>query len=149
MAVSRFRDLPKVMRRREREFLLGVNRLSREGAAVAGSTAVDTTRADTGLARSNWTASIGVTTGAIRPPYAPGSKLGMGEQGNRIGAITQHKAVLAGWNATKVPMFFTNNVPYIRFLNFGGRNVSPGNMLALAAQAWKLYIKTNAGRILK
>ena len=144
-----FRDLPKIMRRREREFLLGVNRLSRDGAAAAGAAAVEHTRVDTGLARSNWGATIGAPSTTVRPPYAAGSKLGQGEQGNRIGAITQHRAVLAAWNALKGPMFIANNVPYIGFLNFGGRNVSPGNMLALAAQAWKLAIKTNARRILK
>lgn len=144
-----FRELPQIMRKREREFLLGVNRLSRDGAKVAGETAVDTTRVDTGLARSNWGATIGVPSAAIRPAYAPGAKLGTGEQGNRLGAIAQHSLVIATWNALKGPMFITNNLPYIGFLNFGGRNVSPGNMLALAGQAWKLHIKTNFRKILK
>lgn len=144
-----FRELPQIMRKREREFLLGVNRVSRDAAAAAGDSAVTHTRVDTGLARSNWSATIGVPATTIRPPYAPGAKLGIGEQGNRLGAITQHRAVLAGWNALKGPMFITNNLPYIGFLNFGGRNLAPGNMLALARQAWVLSIKTNVRRILK
>lgn len=147
--MARFQDLPRIMRKRESEFLRGVNWVSRDAAAAAGDAAVTHTRADTGLARSNWDATIGVPSNDVRPPYAPGAKLGIGEQGNRIGAITQHRAVLAGWNAIKGPMFITNSVPYIRYLNFGGRNVAPGNMLALARQAWVLAIKTPKRRILK
>lgn len=142
-------QLPAIMKKRESEFLRGVNRVSRDAAMAAGVTAVSATRADTGLARSNWGATISVPSTAIRLPYAPGAKLGVGEQGNRRGAEAQHRAVIAGWNALRGPMFITNNIPYIGFLNFGGRNVAPGNMLALARQAWSLSIKTPGRRILK
>lgn len=145
-----FSLLPQVLTQREKEFMRGVNLVARDAAMAAGETAVSTTRVDTGLARSNWTATVNVPSSAIRPPYAPGAKLGIGEQGNRIGAITQHRPAIASWNAIKGgPLFIANNVPYIARLNFGGRNVAPGNMLALARQAWVLSIKTPRRRILK
>ena len=139
-------ELPSILERRHQQFLNGVNRVSRQAAAKAGEAAVRGTRVDTGLARSNWGATLAVPATAVIPPYAPGFKLGIGEQGNAIGALAQHRSLLGLWNAAKGTVFFiTNNVPYISILNFGGPNVSPGNMLALARQAWKAELKRISG----
>lgn len=137
-----FALLPQILDQRRREFLDGVNKISREAAAAAGETAIRSTRVDTGLARSNWRATVNVPATTVVPPYAPGSKLGIGEQGNAIGALAQHRSTLGTWNAVRGSVFYiTNNVPYIAVLNFGGPNVAPGNMLALARQAWVANIK--------
>lgn len=136
-----FSALPAILTRRENEFLEGVNKISREAAQAAGRAAVTATRVDTGLARSNWRASVNVPASTVVEPYAPGAKLGIGEQGNALGAMNQHRAVFRAWNAIRGrPAFITNNVPYIGILNFGGPNVSPGNMLAMAVQAWRTSI---------
>ena len=143
MATSPFSALPQVLSRREREFLRGANTIAREAAKAAGAAAVNTTRVDTGLARSNWRATVGAPAASIIPPYAPGSKLGIGEQGNAIGAISQQTATFSSWDAAReIPAFITNNVPYISILNFGGPRVGPGNMLAMAVQAWTIAVKT-------
>jgi hypothetical protein len=140
---SPFSLLPLVLTRRENQFFNGINRIARDAAQAAGRTAVESTQVDTGLARSNWIATTGTPSSSVRPPYAPGSKLGTGERGNAIGAATQHRIALASWNAARGRVFYiTNNVSYIALLNFGGPRVGPGNMLALARQAWLLSIKT-------
>lgn len=144
-----FSALPFILDQRRREFFEGVNKVSREAAQAAGRAAVLGTRVDTGLARSNWRATVNVPATAVVPPYAPGAKLGIGEQGNALGALNQHRTALAAWNAVRGrPFYIANNVPYIAILNFGGPNVAPGNMLALARQAWAASIKTPR-RILK
>lgn len=144
-----FSELSNVLDTRKNEFLAGVAEVSRGAAERAGEAAVLGTRVDTGLARSNWVATIGVPTISVIPPYASGDKLGIGERGNAQGASGQHRAVIAGWPVLRgTALFIANNVSYIAILNFGGPNISPGNMLALARQAWTAFLK-NPRRILR
>ena len=134
--------LSSVLGRRTEQFIRGANMISREAARAAGSAAVEATPVDTGLARSNWRASVNTQAASVIPPYAPGSKLGIGERGNALGAASQHRLTIASWNAARGnPLFIVNNVPYIAILNFGGRNSSPNNMLAMARQAWSASIR--------
>ena len=136
--------LSDVITRRHREFLSGVDKFARAATAIAGETVVKTTRVDTGLARSNWRASVGAPTTANIPPYAPGSKLGLGELANAQAAITQHSQTLAGWKPSSgIRFYISNNVPYIGILNDGGPHVAPGNMVQMARQAWSVFIKSN------
>lgn len=142
--------LPLILTRRGRQFLAGIQNVSRDAAQAAGKAAVEGTPVDTGLARSNWRASISSPAEGTIPAYAPGSRLGIGEVGNAVGAEGQQRLVTESWPANRgVPLFITNNVSYIETLNFGGPSSAPNNMLAKARQAWVTSIKTPRVRILK
>ena len=138
-----FSALPFILSRREREYLRGVDKIVRGAAVAGGRRMAEATKVDTGLARSNYQASIGVPNDGVVPPYAPGAKLGRGEQGNLIGVTNQQANTASAWTPTRgAPFFIANNIPYIGILNFGGRNHAPGNMLRMGLQAAITYIKT-------
>lgn len=125
-----FETMPNVMDRTATNLGNAVTRIIRSAATVAGKTIVEATRVDTGRARSNWVASIGSPFTGIVPPYAPGTKLGIGESGNAAGAINQQAGVIRGFDSTKHnAIHITNNVPYIGALNNGGPTVGPDMMV--------------------
>lgn len=131
-----FSTLPGTMKRTATRLATGFDRIVQDAAIAAGAAAVDNTRVDTGAARSNWQASIGVETFSVIPPYAPGNKLGQGESANASAAKSQHRSVIKTFN-TRISnsIFFSNNVDHIGILNDGGPFVAPGNMAALGVQA--------------
>lgn len=144
-----FSALSGILDQRLRQFKRGVEQIAREGAEAAGMGAVRSTPVDTGLARSNWRGSVGAPADGTVPAYAPGSKLGLSEVGNAVGAEGQQRIVIRSWDANKgTPLFITNSVEYAAALNFGGPTTAPNNMLAKAVQAWVVSIKTPR-RVLK
>lgn len=148
MATQPFSELPQVLERNRERFMKGVDKIVRKAAKEGGRTMVTATRVDTGLARSNYQASISTKFGGLVPPYSAGRMLGRGEQANLLGATQQHAGMINGWTPTKGESFFiTNNVPYIGFLNSGGAHVNAGNMLRLGVQAASASVK-NTRRIL-
>lgn len=119
----------------------GFTRLMRQAVIGIGATLVDTTRVDTGEARSNWRASLGAPLGGTIPPYAPGNKLGIGETANANSAKAQHRQVAARFNVkTNTIIFITNNVPHIGVLNDGTAKISAGNMVAQALQTGRAVL---------
>lgn len=99
-------------------------------ATGIGATVVDTTRVDTGTARSNWRATLGAPAVGVIPPYSPGNKLGQGETANAGAAKAQQQQVISAFNIdNEAVIFITNNVPYIEKLNNGTKNIAPGNMV--------------------
>mgnify|MGYP003640909316 CR=1 FL=1 len=143
-----FRQLPRVVNNMSDRLSGAVTKLVKIASRTAGKTAVETTRVDTGKARSNWRANLnGPATGVI-PAYAPGNKLGFSERGNAVSAVAQQRSVIEQFNVrSSKAVFISNSVPYIGILNNGGANVSPGNMAQLAIQAAKVRIQNE--RILK
>jgi hypothetical protein len=134
MATKPFSALPKALGRISADIEKGVTRLMRAMAISAGAKAVDATRVDTGLARSNWRATLGSPASGTIPPYAPGNKLGQGERANATAATAQHRVTIKTFDVkSNKSIFITNNVSYIGILNDRGPN--PGNMAALGAQA--------------
>ncbi len=127
----------------------GVSKLAQDVATGIGATVVDTTRVDTGLARSNWRASISAPASGVIPPYAPGSKLGTGEGANASAAKAQQKQAIKQFDATKhTSIFITNRVPYIGTLNNGSPTQAPGNMVQLGIQTGRAIIQAKARRVL-
>jgi hypothetical protein len=148
MGTHPFDQAPSVIQRNKGRLLRGVDRIAKKAAREAGRVMVDTTRVDTGLARSNYVATIGSRNNAVIEPYSKGSMLGIGEQANRSGALQQHVTVINVWKPQDgQPFFIANNVPYIGFLNNGGAHVKAGNMLALGLQAAILSINST-GKLL-
>jgi hypothetical protein len=127
----------------------GVTKLAQDVAKGIGATVVDTTRVDTGLARSNWRATISAPASGIIPPFSPGNKLGMSETANAGAAKAFQKQHIERFDASKhVSIFITNNVPYIGILNNGGRNVAPGLMVEQGLQTGKAILQAKAGKVL-
>lgn len=136
MATKPFSTLPKTLNRISADIAKGVTQLMRAMSVSAGAAAVDATRVDTGLARSNWRATLDSPASGTISPYSPGNKLGQGERSNATAAIAQHRGTIKAFNVkNNKSIFITNNVSYIGILNDGGPHVPPGNMAALGAQA--------------
>lgn len=126
----------------------GFTRLLRQTAVGMGATMVDTTRVDTGEARSNWRASLNAPLGGTIPPYSPGNRLGQGETANADAAKAQQKQVISQFTVKKnVSIFITNNVPHIGLLNDGTARIAPGNMVEQGLQTGRAIIKSAKLRI--
>jgi hypothetical protein len=122
--------------------VFGLTGLAQKVATGIGSTVVDATRVDTGLARSNWVATLGAPNGGLRYPYSPGNKLGISETANANGAKAQHKQAIEQYDARRVSsIFITNRVPYIETLNNGKRNVSPSLMVEQGLSAARAIVE--------
>lgn len=92
------------------------------------------TPVDTGRARSNWLVTVGSPSGRTREPYAPGERLGRGEQANAAGALDQaRKAVATHSNLRDI--WVVNNVDYIGKLNAGSSRQAPPNFVRLGISA--------------
>lgn len=141
--VNRIDDLPRIIARHQRRINRAVEKTTKEAVVKAQETAVLATRVDTGLARSNWFATIGTPSVGVIPPYAPGLKLGKGERANATAAINQAKNVVRAWSLeSQALIFITNNTPYIETLNNGRPAVAPDNMLEKAVQSGVIAIQT-------
>ena len=128
-------NLPNVLARLERRINRTMKRTVQESALEADRVAIRETPVDTGLARSNWIATIGTPAAGVIPPYSPGMKLGKGERGNASGARGQAEQVIKGWSPEDPSIFISNNTPYIIILEEGTQNRAPNMMAKLAIQA--------------
>ncbi len=138
-----FSSLPQRMDRLGRATVSGTTKLVQEVAKVIGAKIIDTTAVDTGLARSNWRASISAPASGIIPPYAPGVKLGIGEGANASAAKAQQKQAIEQFNAAKDQgIFITNNVPYIAVLERGDSKHKAGDMVKMGIQAGRVVLQT-------
>ena len=144
-----FSAMPARMDRLNAAMTRGVSKLVKDIAKGIGATVVDTTRVDTGLARSNWRATISAPASGVIPPYAPGIKLGIGEGANASAAKAQHKQAIERFNLRKhTSVFITNRVPYIVALNNGSPVHAPGNMVQLGFQTGRAILQASTGKVL-
>ncbi len=139
-----FSHLPKRMDHFER-FLIdrGLKKVVKNAARAIGSKVVDTTRVDTGKARSNWRASLGrPIAGVARAPYAPGTALGIGETANASAVKAQQESNIRLYNPRlHRSIFITNRVNYIETLNNGGPRNEADAMVAQGMQAGRVAAK--------
>jgi hypothetical protein len=144
-----FSALPNRMNKLGGNIARGISRLVQDIAEGIGATVVDTTAVDTGLARSNWRATLSVPASGIIPPYAPGIKLGIGEGANASAAKAQQRQVIRRFNVNKHnSIFITNNVHYIGALNAGSSPQSAGAMVALGFQTGRAILQVRSGKVL-
>lgn len=137
-----FDELPVLTSQMANRMDAVVTKLVKKAASTAGARAVETTRVDTGRARSNWIARIDTPARTVIPPYAPGVKLGIGERANARAAIAQQRAVIGGFNIrSHKAVYISNNTPYIVYLNNGGPYYGPGLMAQQAVQAAEVAVK--------
>ncbi len=139
-----FRELPGFAKAMARKLPSAVNKVMKVAAKAAGSTAIETTRVDTGKARSNWRASLNAPTTGVIPPYAPGNKLGQGERANALAAKAQQSSVINRFNIIRdQAVFISNNVEYIGQLNDGGGPITfPGQMIEQGVLSAKVATTT-------
>jgi hypothetical protein len=143
-----FDQLPLVTATMAKRMDTVANKLVRAASTAAGARAVETTRVDTGKARSNWRANLNSPAFGTIPPYSPGNKLGFDERANASAAKAQQRSVIRTFTVRRhSAVHITNNVDYIGILNNGGPFVGPGQMAQQAVQAAEVAIKSE--RILK
>jgi len=144
-----FSALPRRMNNLGGTITKGVTKLVQDVAKGIGATVVDTTPVDTGLARSNWRATISAPASGTIPPYSPGNKLGIGESANAAAAKAQQKQAIERFDVTKhTSIFITNNVPYIGALNDGSSPQSAGDMVAMGLQTGRAILQVKASKVL-
>jgi hypothetical protein len=144
-----FDELPARMDKLGSTINKGVSKLVQDVAKGIGATIVDTTPVDTGLARSNWRATLSAPASGTIPAYSPGNKLGIGETANAGAAKSQQKQIIERFNTSKHgSIFITNNIPYIVALDSGSSSQSPGGMVSLGFQTGRLVLQANAGKVL-
>lgn len=107
----------------------------RATAGAVDQAAVLGTPVDKGIARSNWIVTVGVPTDRVIPAYAPGSRLGIGEQANAAQALSQAQTALNRPRQPGTDVFIQNNVDYIERLNAGSSRQAPANFVELAVLA--------------
>lgn len=137
-----FNSMPARMTKLGLDITRGVTKLAQEVAIGIGATVVDTTKVDTGLARSNWRASISSPASGTIPAYAPGVRLGIGEGANASAAKAQQKQAIEQFDAsTGQSIFITNNIPYIAVLNNGDSKHEAGDMVRMGVQTGRAVIQ--------
>lgn len=106
------------------------DQLVRKVALAADQAVVMGTPVDTGRARSNWIAQIGVAPSQTIDAYAPG-EAGSTAGANTQNAIDQAESVISGYNYGE-EIHLTNNLPYIQRLNDGHSAQAPANFVEQA-----------------
>lgn len=143
MAIRPFSALPGSLEKLGSKIQQAATKIVKQVATGIGATVVDTTRVDTGAARSNWRATLNNPAGGVIPPYAPGNKLGKNEIANANSAKAQQRQVISRFNAKKDrSVVITNNLHYIGILNDGRSGVSPDNMVEQGLQTGRLILKS-------
>jgi hypothetical protein len=89
---------------------------------------VRNTPVDTGLARSNWRASVGSPLNSTIEPYKRGNRLGINETANASDAIAQARFAISSRESGQVA-YLTNNVWYIGRLNSGSSTQAGNNFV--------------------
>ena len=114
--------------------------------AVKGSV-INATLADTGRARSNWTAEMDQAFGKLFPPHVPGEN-GSTADANAEIAINQAIEVIDQFdiNASR-SVHISNSLPYIGALNDGHSKHAPADFVKLAVMDGLATVK--GARILK
>lgn len=97
----------------------------RKAAIAADTTVVMTTPVDTGRARANWFATVGLPANLQLDNTDPSGAT----------AMSQAQAVIAGWKRGQGSIFITNSLPYIVPLEEGSSAQAPNGMTQAAIQA--------------
>lgn len=111
-----------------------INRLVRAVALAADQAIVLATPVDTGNARSNWVVGLNAPVTSERDPYAPGSRLGIGEQANAQAAMEHARQVVSARGRGQ-SVWISNNVDYIGKLNEGFSRQAPANFVEMGVLA--------------
>lgn len=113
----------------------GVEQGMRDCAGTVARSVIGGTPADTGRARSNWSAQMDEAARGLIPAYVPG-RAGSTAQENARAATQAAVAKIAHFDIdTHKSIHITNNLPYIRSLNDGHSKQAPAGFVQMAALA--------------
>lgn len=126
---------------------IGAARVQRAAALAADQAVVVATPKDTGRATSNWIASAGAPSEAIKAPYVAGSGASTGEQCN-AGAISQAAEAIAAHRPGQ-PLYIANNLPYIGELDRGTSPQAKPGFVSAAVNAAISALRSGRIRILR
>lgn len=111
-----------------------VERAVKDCAHAVTKSVVLTTPADTGKARSNWTAELDAAFSRLFPAHVPGTK-GSTAEANADIAIDQASEVIERFDATaNREIHIANSLPYIRALNDGHSKQAPAGFVEQAVK---------------
>ena len=126
------------MRRRGEEVEKGTLRAIREGFAATGAALVFSTPVDTGHARGNWQASVGIPA------------VGEVNRQDPSGATTLAEIVAVA-NVVNVEheLFLVNNVPYIDKLNAGSSPQQPAGWIERALLVGSAVVEVEGSKLFR
>lgn len=124
----------KRIKRKAKKIEVNTDKLVKQVATIADQVVVFSTPVDKGRARSNWIVSLGFPNTSTIEPYAPGEKLGIGENANASAAISQATGII-NTRKSGQDIFISNNLPYIGKLNDGYSAQAPSNFVEKAVDA--------------
>lgn len=128
-------DFAKRMTRISVEVENGVEQGMRDCAGAVARSVIGGTPADTGRARSNWSAQMDEPARGLIPAYVPG-KAGSTAQENAKAATQAAVAKIAHFDIDKhKSIHITNNLPYIGSLNDGHSKQAPAGFVQMATLA--------------
>jgi len=123
------------LRQYSRNIVRNLNQAKINAVGQALDAAIWSTRVDTEHARSNWHAQVGSPFGGINGVRAYGA--------NRGGAQAFAQSMAAARQARPgQPIWITNNVPYIVYLDRGTSKISADQMMMRAVGAATEYLRT-------
>ncbi len=94
------------------------------------------TPVDTGFARGAWTPSLGSSDESISEPPTVRNKAKASGRKNRAENNRKSKFIAKNYKLSVAPIYISNNVPYIGFLNNGSSSQAPARFVEAAiAQA--------------
>jgi hypothetical protein len=110
----------------------GVEQAVKDCAVAVTRTVINTTPADTGRARSNWTAELDQAFEKLFPAHVPGEK-GSTATANAEAAIQKAEAAIEQFDIGKnSSIHISNSLPYIGALNDGHSKQAPADFVKLA-----------------
>ena len=128
-------EFAKRMTRISVEVENGVEQGMRDCAGTVARSVIGGTPADTGRARSNWSAQIDEAAHGLIPAYMP-DQAGSTAQENAAAATRAAVAKIAQFDIDKhKSIHITNNLPYIGSLNDGHSKQAPAGFVQMATLA--------------
>ena len=109
-----------------------VEQAVRDCSKAVARGAVEATPVDTGLARSNWVASLDAPAVGVVPAHVPGVGGSTGDA-NALAAIGLAESAIDGFEISKNrEVHITNNAPHIGALNDGHSRQAPADFVRTA-----------------
>ena len=129
--MASFRELDRKLKQLEKKFFRKAEQNVKKAVTRSLQVAVFATRVDTGTARGGWVISVGRSTPNVTTSEDPGGFSTLGRGQTAIAKFKLKDGVMGN---------LYNNIEYILFLDRGGPNNVPDNMVAKAVQAAQSFL---------
>jgi hypothetical protein len=136
-----FEQMGAVIQMRTQAIATGVERAVQQIALAGTEVIIDNTPVDTTTAVGNWKITQGEPFGGIMGERIAGSRKGSGAEAARESMKSEAAGRIAFFR-NSLPMYLTNNVPYIGVLEYGDAKHRPSGMVAKGLQAMRVRAST-------